>query len=256
LRPVNNIYWQIEDPLAKNREGDFVDSLGALEELSEPPPTPEFRLPPTPPPEANASDERSESATAARKRGGQVRVQGQVSYDIGLNRDEVYNADFKASSAYAYLEAHGDELEIDESSSVIYEKMSQIWEKLGFAVPQKLEMTLKYTANTFESAKLSEALTAWKHAYDTFATYMEAYSSLKDYLLGTGLIVNLADRDLKYSILECELQKGERLVRAAAANLKQHYDDELILKKRKMIDFFAVKNTKIMTWKVAAGIIK
>lgn len=280
---LQNLYWKMSDPLKKKRQGELQSTtLEQLNILTDPVsidfkgiseddyPLP-FALqsvsPPLQPPQPLTP-----TNTIQKKR-----KQNRNDVDVSPSEDELdvcpltteekihqlamayqselsYDVHRQTSEDVSYLLSHTSEVLRENGGADVHERLNAIWDRLGFSIQQKLDVMIKYSSNTDESNKLTEAIEFWEKAESTIASYDHAYQDIKSFLQMEA--ATHPHKNIAYSQLEDVLIEAEHNILQISQKLKTLFGDELVLRRRKATDLMQTRRMKINIMKKKQGIMK
>ncbi|OHS95696.1 hypothetical protein TRFO_10328 [Tritrichomonas foetus] len=147
------------------------------------------------------------------------------------------------SNDLTFLNLTNMEIGNDDPALQIYDRLEAIWERLGFTVIQKLEMVIKYSENAEESNKLTDALGFWEETNRSADNYQRAYENYRDFLKFE--YSHSRKRELLLLNLENELTTTEESLISSAKSLKSQFNDELVVRHRRLKDLLAQRRMKL-----------
>ena len=275
---IDSIFWNIGDPLAKSREGNYVDQLATMRdiprefefvenEFSDDEEYHPFEFLSKNEPENktnnteeekninNSKEENKENQDNAKTdQLGSEKLPGvnndKYSFVRRLLNDNLpvgtYETSQEKQELIEYLQSRTSEVfETDISQSDVYQRLEKIWEELGFSISQKLDMALKYSDTSESNARLSEAITPWEQAFSNIMRYQETYKKLKSFLISDYIITPNEQISQVYLSLEKDMMSAIANVETSENLLRTSLGDELILKHRKIRDIISSRDTKL-----------
>lgn len=278
-----SVFWRATDPLKNLRGGDYIDPLQQMSQIAD-----EFKInvdeyvddgleveipfqlsaPPRVPtnttPKKDEDDDEDtfdENDLFKKKNDNNNRRLSLVeasnsavgSFNVLRNISQVnYDTEANKTKDMQYLINQSIMLIDNSSEDQVHEKLKQIWSELGFNFNQKIEMLVKYTKNTDEGSKLTDALSYWEEAYAAFIHYDHVYQDIKDFFRIEYHHSNGKGR-ISYQHLEQDLCAAETSIRSVADSLKRMFQDELIIKKKRAADLMIARRKKIAIIKQDVG---
>ncbi|EAY01828.1 hypothetical protein TVAG_273390 [Trichomonas vaginalis G3] len=153
----------------------------------------------------------------------------------------VSNAITSAESAKELL-SHYELNKNDQAGTSTEEIFQNIWKQLGFSMRQRLEMLVKYTNSSDEASKLTDSLPTWEKALQEYQHYTKCYTELRDFIrfeYAPGV------NDRKLNELHVNIQRSEEALTNVATTLRENYGDELIIHRKSSASLIQLHQAKI-----------
>lgn len=264
---VKSLYWKMTDPLGKDRQGEFRNPLEAMDEVVNGPKkgrltssashadifampllegTPSLLVPgqekPIPQQQSCPGSLLLDmSALPPSILSAEQEVEPEAS---PLQSEEPQKTREEVEAAVKSFAATNDGWDGNDVSK----ELEDVWEKLGFSVTQKLQMMVRYTSDASQSAKLSEALQAWKSALKSVQAYDQAYKHLKEWLrYDAGEETDGERRSRTFKVLGNDWTFGEKRVKEQIDILNRRYGDTLIYRQKIASEWLQKRRTRIQT---------
>ena len=151
------------------------------------------------------------------------------------------------SQANESLNNQTEEMKGERVGINVYKRLASIWENLGFSPFQKLAMASKYSENTEESNKLTEALDCWEQTNSCVDNYNNIYKSFKEFLsikCGTK-----EQREASLLDFENNLDKAENALLACQRMLITKFNDTLFMNHKNIRDLIEERRIKLKSLK-------
>lgn len=211
-----NKYWTICDPLQSRRR-----SVSALDDLKGY--TRDFTFEDIP--EIGSDDSKSSSNLTPDS--SEELLMTQISSDIkfsnsclcDIEEDPKYSKedDLRLLNEYTTNEMHEG-----GKSDNLFQRLTNIWQQLGFQAIDKFKLVEKYSKSSDEASKLSLALQYWEIALDRYKQYNKYYKDYKGFL-------QMETTKRSIPIYENDFQKAEDGIIDIAKHLKSNFGDALII---------------------------
>jgi hypothetical protein len=248
---VAKIAWAETDPLGSGRGGDGVSPLDVISGLAQPVPINRTMFDVTdvadPFPLSAAGSIANESWVEGTESQSEMTVER-------LAKPKLADPARAARAPVAYsiqpgdknymkflLEQTADLIESNEGSK-LHDRMSQVWDNLGFTIQQKLEMAVKYSTGAEDSSKFTDAVVIWENAYATVLAYEKAYKELKDVI---RMEVNIQSKAPSFDRYRMQLETAERNIMEITTTLKMQFNDEFVIRRKKAAELLEMRRMKI-----------
>lgn len=132
---------------------------------------------------------------------------------------------------------------IDLKAEDIFQRLSKIWNTLGFSAMERLKLVAKYSSSPEETSKLTDALGYWEMAFEKAQYYNKYYHDLRDYLNYESF--NYSRFSPILTNLTQEFQRAEIYLAEIAIKLRDVYNDNLIVNSRSYIDLINLRRLKL-----------
>ena len=135
-----------------------------------------------------------------------------------------------------------DEL-LESKDDSLHDRLSVIWDELGFTAKQKLNMALKYTSETTHTISLSDSISLWEDILVAVKYYLEQYRELK-----RTVSFSAGRDDIDSSILNeyyKDLETAESNVRSFNSRLKNLSGDTILINGKDILTVFEKHKRKL-----------
>lgn len=135
-----------------------------------------------------------------------------------------------------------DEL-LDSKDDNLHDRLSVIWDELGFTAKQKLSMALKYTSETTHATSLADSISLWEDILVAVKYYLEQYKEVK-----RTVSFSAGRDDIDPSILNDyfkDLETAESNVRSFNSRLKNLSGDTILINGKDIFTVFEKHRKKL-----------
>lgn len=149
---------------------------------------------------------------------------------------------------------NNEDFEDELAGNSISERLTNIWNELGFTPKQRLSLLIKYTESPDKSVDLKSALDFWENSLTSAKKYDRAYKELKNFLLNES--DHLQHRTVIYDQMASEFNNSESSLSMISSALFSQYQDELIFHKKPVQQVIEKRAQKIKTLSIKKGLIE
>jgi hypothetical protein len=141
-----------------------------------------------------------------------------------------------------WLVEQTDEILVGQEGTSLHDRMSRVWDNLGFSIQQKLEMAVKYSGGSEDVTKFTEAVVIWENAYATVLAWEKAYKEYKDVI---RMEMNSITKAQSLERFRMQLETAERNVVEVTTTLKMQFNDDFVIRRKKAADLMEMRRAKL-----------